>query len=229
MKNRTFPEITCCTGNSVDRRCHLSNSVGASPPVRSRAKSSERTNGRRKLVGRKRRGLRTKGGTICNYVSFHSICAGNLSPGPPSRYISAVFAASFTLYFTYVFPSRARPSVLFLIVFVTVGAGNGYFATVAATFDISIPIAPPSPHLYKAVEFHAIPVKYRETSATRAQRGLSLKIQSAAGPVSLRRECSRFPIMHRAVRMIMLLLRPAYLAAAPRRAGERCVVRLAAI
>lgn len=52
--------------------------------VRSRAKSPERTNGRRKLVGRKRRadeGLRTKGRTICNYVSFHSICAGNLSPG----------------------------------------------------------------------------------------------------------------------------------------------------
>lgn len=97
--------------------------VGASPPVPvSRAKSSERTNGRRKLVGRKRRGLRAKGGTICNYVSFHSICAGNLSPGPPSRYIPAVFAASFTLYFTYVFPpscAPSPPSVLFLIVFVT--------------------------------------------------------------------------------------------------------------
>lgn len=60
-------------------------------------------------------GLRTKGRTICNYVSFHSICAGNLSfpslPSLPSRgsvYISTVFAV-YSLYIVFHLHFSGRP------------------------------------------------------------------------------------------------------------------------
>lgn len=65
---------------------------------RPEGRTDERSGRWRKLAGRKWCGLRTKGRTICNYVSFHSICAGNLRGAALACVTHHVLPLSSTLY-----------------------------------------------------------------------------------------------------------------------------------